>query len=131
VKGFRFALGACVIATFTLALASEDAPPAHVKVMKDLGASVGNLRKNIEVEKNANAILTAMTEVDTFWKARNSATADKSCNDTREGAMAIVKAAQASDQAGVSAGMKQMGAGCKACHDAHREKISETVYKIK
>jgi len=41
------------------------------------------------------------------------------------------RAAAASDKEGVAAGMKMIGAGCKGCYDAHREKVSDTVYKIK
>lgn len=114
-----------------MAFASEDAPPEHQKLMKDLGSQMGAIRKGIDVEQNAAAMQTTMKEVTTWWAKRTSDVAAKSCKDTIDGAAAIVAAAKAGDKAAIGAGMKMVGAGCKACHDVHREKISETVYKIK
>jgi cytochrome c556 len=131
VKLFRIVLAGAVLATFSVALPSEDAPPEHVKAMKSLGENMGKLRKNIDVEENAGAMAETMKEVGAFWKNRNSEVAMKSCKESRDGALAVAKAAKAGDQPGVSAGMKMIGAGCKGCHDTHREKVSDTVYKIK
>ncbi|MFN7921772.1 MAG: hypothetical protein U0Q16_16850 [Bryobacteraceae bacterium] len=130
-KVFRIVLAGAVLAAFSLALPSEDAPEAHVKTMKDLGAQMGKLRKNIDVEANASAMAETMKDVGKFWKERHSEVAMKTCKESRDGALAVAKAAKAGDQAGVSAGMKMIGSGCKGCHDAHREKVSDNVYKIK
>jgi cytochrome c556 len=112
-----------------VAVASEDAPPQHQKWMKDLGNQMGALRKGIDVEKNATDMQAILKEVAVWWQSRNSQFAGKACQDSADGAAQIVKAA--GDKAGIAAGMKLVGAGCKGCHDNHREKISETVYKIK
>jgi len=112
-----------------VAVASEDAPPQHQKWMKDLGNQMGALRKGIDVEKNATDMQAILKEVAVWWQSRNSQFAAKACQDSADGAAQIVKAA--GDKAGIAAGMKLVGAGCKGCHDNHREKISETVYKIK
>ena len=122
-------LGALAIVGF--ATASEDAPPEHQKWMKDLGSQMGALRKGVDVEKNAAAMQEVLKEVGVFWQKRPSEVAMKANNDSIAGAAEIVKAAQAGNKEGVSAGMKMVGAGCKGCHDVHREKISDTVYKIK
>jgi cytochrome c556 len=114
-----------------MAIAAEDAPPEHQKWMKDLGNQMGALRKGVEVEKNAQDMQAVMREVTAWWQKRTSDVAGKSCKETIDGAAEVVKAAQAGDKPGISAGMKLIGAGCKGCHDVHREKVSETVYRIK
>jgi cytochrome c556 len=114
-----------------IATGAEDAPPEHQKWMKDLGNQMGALRKGVEVEKNAADMQTIMKDVTEFWSKRASEVGVKSSNDTVAGAAEVVKAAQAGDKTALSAGMKMIGAGCKACHDVHREKVSETVYRIK
>jgi cytochrome c556 len=114
-----------------MAIASEDAPPEHQKWMKDLGGQMGALRKGVDVEQNAAAMHTTMKDVGVWWSKRTSDVAGKSSKDTSDGAAAVLAAAKAGDKAGISAGMKMIGAGCKGCHDVHREKISDTVYKIK
>ncbi len=121
----------CTAGLVGVVFASEDAPPEHVKWMKDLGAQMGALRKGADVEKNATDMQATLKQVGAWWKNRNAEDAMKSCKDTFQGAAQIAKAAQAGDKEGIGAGMKMVGAGCKSCHDAHREKISETLSKIK
>jgi cytochrome c556 len=114
-----------------MAIAAEDAPPEHQQWMKDLGSQMGALRKGVDVEKNASSMQETMKHVEMWWAKRTSDVAGKSSKDTTDGAAAVVQAAKAGDKAGISAGMKMIGAGCKGCHDVHREKVSDTVYKIK
>jgi cytochrome c556 len=125
----------CIIAaaavSLGLAVAAEDAPPEHQKWMKDLGNQMGALRKGVDVEKNAGEMQVVMKDVTEFWKKRTSDVALKSSNDTVAGAAEVAKHAQAGNKEGISAGMKMIGAGCKGCHDVHREKVSDTLYRIK
>jgi cytochrome c' len=114
-----------------MAFASEDAPPEHQKMMKDLGSQMGALRKGVDVEQNATAMQATLKDVGVWWQKRTSDVAAKSTRDSVEGAAAIAAAAKSGDKAAIGAGMKMVGAGCKGCHDVHREKVSETVYKIK
>jgi cytochrome c556 len=118
-----------VAALAGIAIAAEDAPPEHKQWMKDLGSQNGALRKGVDVEKNAAAMQETMKHVHAFWQKRNSEVGVKTSNDTVAGAEQIAKAN--GDKAAISAGMKMVGAGCKGCHDVHREKISDTEYKIK
>ena len=130
----KIALTACLaaglIGAFGL-LAAEDPPPEHAKWMKDLGASVGQIRKGVDVEANANKVVTISADVKTWWAKRTSDVAAKASDQVVEGAKQIATAAKAEDKAGIGAGQKMVGAGCKSCHDVHREKISDTEYKIK
>lgn len=121
----------CAAGLMVVSAASEDSPPQHQKWMKDLGSQMGALRKGVDVEKNAADMQATMKEVTAWWKDRTSDVAMKSCNDSSQGAAEILKASQSGDKAGMAAGMKLVGAGCKSCHDAHREKVSENVYRIK
>jgi hypothetical protein len=116
---------------FAIAAPVEDPPESHVKVMKDLGKQMGQIRKSVDVEQNATAMAESMQEVGAFWKTRNSEIAMKACKESRDGALALAKAAKAGDDAGQKAAMKMIGAGCKGCHDTHREKVGENQYKIK
>jgi cytochrome c556 len=123
---------AALVAVMGVAMAAGEKPPAeHVQWMKHLGAQNGAIRKGVDVEKNANAIVEEMKGVTTFWKGRTSDVAAKANADVIAGAQAVAKAAAASDTAGIAAGSKMIGAGCKGCHDVHREKISDTENLIK
>jgi cytochrome c556 len=130
-RGFKAILAGATLALFAFAMQSEDPPPEHAKWMKDLGEQMGQLRKGVDLEKNATAMQETLKSVGAWWKPKNSSIASENCGTSFKGARAIVEAAKASDKAGIQAGMKMVGAGCKGCHDAHREKISDTVYKIK
>jgi len=119
------------VLALTGALGAEDPPADHVQWMKSLGGQMGAIRKGADVEKNAKDMQATLKQVSAFWKQRNSGVASKSCGESYKGAAAVAKAAAASDAEGITAGMKMVGAGCKGCHDAHREKVSDTVYHIK
>ena len=126
------AIGAlCLLAAGGAAIASEDAPAEHMQWMKDLGNQMGALRKGIDVEKNANDMQATLKHVSVFWKARHAEDALAACRQSTDGAAAVAKAAAANDKPAISAGLRDVGAGCKGCHDTHRERVSDKVYKIK
>jgi cytochrome c556 len=125
---FAIALGAVFIG---LAVGSEDAPPEHQQWMKDLGNQQGALRKGTDVEKNARDMQATLANVREFWARRSSDVAVKTTDESAQGAAQIAKAAAAGDTAGIAEGMKLVNSGCRGCHNTHREKVSETVYRIK
>lgn len=129
-KAMKLALAGFILAA-GVSVAAEDPPENYKQWMKDLGAQMGAMRKGVDVEKNAIAMQASLKLADGFWKSRHSEIAEKSSNESFKGAEAVAKAFAANDKEGVAAGMKMIGAGCKGCHDQHREKISDTVYKIK
>ena len=119
-----------VAAIAGIAIAAEDAPPEHIQWMKDLNDQNGAIRKGVDVEKNAAAMLETMKHVQAFWAKRNSDIAAKTSQLTRF--KARHKSAKATgDKEAMTAAMKLVGAGCRGCHTQHREKISETESKIK
>jgi cytochrome c556 len=123
-------LAAALLAASPTLIAAEDPSPQQVKWMKDLGALTGKIRKGDDVEASAKQIAATFKEFEGFWSKR-SETGAKSSKEGQEFAAAIAKAAAAGDTAGVGAASKQLGGTCRSCHDAHREKISDTEYKIK
>lgn len=120
---------ACLFLAAAICPAAEDPSPEHVNQMKALGAQMGAIRKGVDVSKNATEMTETMKAVSAFWEARHSEAATKANKSVIAGAAAI--AAAGDDKSAQMAGMKMMGGGCKGCHDAHREKISDTEYKIK
>lgn len=124
-------ISTALVAVLGIGYAGEKPTAEHVQWMKNIGANFGAIRKGVDVEKNANAMAEEMKLIGAFWKGRHSEVAMKTCGDTRKGALEVAKAAAASDAAGVAAGIKMIGGGCKGCHDAHREKISDTESLIK
>jgi cytochrome c556 len=123
-------IGLIAVAAFAgIAIAAEDAPPEHIQWMKDLNDQNGAIRKGVDVEKNAAAMLATMKHVQEFWTKRNSEIAAKASNDTIQGASQVAKAN--GDKEAMTAAMKLVGAGCRGCHTQHREKVSETLSKIK
>jgi len=122
-------LALALAAVPTLA-ASEDPPPQHVEWMKESGELMGKIRKNVEVEASAKRMATLFKDVEAFWVKR-SETGGKSSKDLQDAANSLAAAASSGDSAALAAAGKGIGGACRTCHDAHREKISETVYKIK
>ncbi|MBI5084417.1 MAG: cytochrome c [Acidobacteria bacterium] len=111
-------------------VASEDPSPQHVQWMKETGALNGKIRKGEDVEASAKRLAALYKDVAVFWSPR-SETGKKTTADIQSGADALAKAAAAGDAAGVAAASRTIGGSCRTCHDTHREKISETEYKIK
>ena len=125
----RSLVSICIAAPLLL-LASEVPTPEHVKMMKDVNDTNGKLRKGVEVEANAKHLADLAKEVDAYWSKKSEA-AGKSSTAFVTGANDLVKAAAANDAAAIQTASRMIGGSCRTCHDAHREKISETEYKIK
>ncbi len=103
--------------------ALEDPPPQHVQWMKESGQLQDKIRNGQDVQSNAQRMAAIYKEVEAFWAKRNSEIAVKAARDIQAAAARVA-------QGDTSAG-RAIGAGCRTCHDQHREKISDTVYKIK
>jgi cytochrome c556 len=103
--------------------AVEDPPPQHVQWMKESGQLQDKIRNGQDVAASAQRLAAIYKEVEVFWAARKSDVAVKAARD--------IQAAAAKVAAGDASAGRAIGAGCRSCHDQHREKISDTVYKIK
>lgn len=119
---------ACVLIALSLVApaalpALEDPPPQHVQWMKESAQLQDKIRNGQDVEASARRMQALYKEVEAFWAKRNSDIAVKACRD--------IQAAAAKVAAGDAGAGRAIGGGCRSCHDQHREKISDTVYKIK
>jgi len=98
--------------------------------MKEVQELQGKIRKNVEVEASAKRVAELGKDIEAFW-AKRSETGAKSSKDLIAAATALAKAAGANDEAAIKDSGKLLGGTCRSCHDAHRERVGENVYKIK
>lgn len=122
---------------FTLALcavpavfAAEDPSPQHVKWMKETEDLQHKIRDGQDVAGSAKRLAALYKDIEAYWSKRSEVGA-KTTKEVQAGAMALAAAATANDAAGVASARKSIGGGCRGCHDQHREKVSDGVYKIK
>jgi len=66
-----------------------------------------------------------------FWRQRNAADAVKWSEEGKALAAVLASAASSGDEVKAAETLKAMGAACKPCHDAHRERTPEGKYRIK
>ncbi|MBI4907438.1 MAG: hypothetical protein HY820_27685 [Acidobacteria bacterium] len=105
--------------------------------MKAAGDHMNAIRKAMQggamadVATHAKGMVSALDGTEGFWKERKMDDAVKFNLDGLEGARALVKAAEGSDNAAARTAASKMGGACKSCHEAHREKVSDGVYRIK
>lgn len=103
--------------------ALDDPPPQHVEWMKESGRLMDKIRNGQDTAPSATRLAVLYKDVAAFWQQRGSEVATKAIRDVQDAATKVA--------AGDAAAARSIGAGCRSCHDQHREKISDTVYKIK
>ncbi|MBA3972689.1 MAG: hypothetical protein C0504_00570 [Candidatus Solibacter sp.] len=123
-------LAVAVLALSPSLFAAEDPSPQHVQWMKEQGELSGKIRKGVDIEASAKRMAAVYKEVEGFW-AKRSAVGASTTKEGQTASLALAKAAAEGDQQAIAAASKQLGGTCRTCHDAHREKISDTEYKIR
>ena len=83
------------------------------------------------VAMSAKHIAEAFDGTESFWAEKKMDDAVKFTQDGMAAAKALGAAAEAKDADAVRAAQGKVGASCKGCHSAHREQVSQGVYKIK
>lgn len=107
------------------------------QAMKDIGRTSRSFKKNMddknaaEMEKAATTVASLNHQAIAFWKARKVDDAAKWSEESENAAKAAADAAKAGDWDKVKASIQTVQKNCKNCHDAHREKVEDNVYKIK
>jgi cytochrome c556 len=130
------ALVAAAAIALTVA-ASEKAPDAYVKNMKDTNAAAQELRKNLDakdydaVAKQAATLRTLFETTQKFWEDRKADDAVTVAKNAGKAAADLETAAKAKDAEGVAAAAKVVTGSCKTCHDAHRERLPDGSSEIK
>lgn len=96
--------------------------------MKAASAGMGGLKKSLDAKNNADAAQMALKLEGVFesvgkYCTGKSEDAAKFAQSAKSAAKEIAAAAEAGNIDGVNTGFGKLGASCKGCHDAHREKV--------
>ena len=107
------------------------------KMMKEIGSSVGAMRKaidgqNAELAKtNAAKMGTLFTDVQAFWKSRNVVDAANTAGEAVKHAKAVEGAVDAKDFTKAAESAKTLQGTCASCHKQYRDKDAEGNYRIR
>jgi cytochrome c556 len=107
------------------------------KLMKEVGATVGAMRKaidgqNAELAKtNASKMVTLFTDVNAFWTARNMKEPATIANSALTHAKAVEGAVDAKDFTKAAENAKTMQGACAECHKQYRDKGPDGEWRIK
>lgn len=107
------------------------------KIMKDVGATVGLLRKSVEgqnaemAKQQADKLEMLFEEADDFWSARNVSDARDLADDAAEHADHIEDAVDDKDFIKAAEHLKLLQGTCAACHGKYRDKGPDGSYRIK
>ena len=107
------------------------------KIMKEVGATVGLLRKSLDgqnaemAKQQAEKLESLFEEADDFWNARNVDDAQDIADDAAEHADHIEDAVDDKDFTKAAEHMKLMQGTCAACHGKYRDKAPDGSYRIK
>ena len=107
------------------------------KLMKEVGATVGTLRKSIDgqnaemAKEQADKLESLFEDVDDFWNARNVRDAADTADDAAEHADHIEDAVDGKDFAKAAEHMKMLQATCGSCHTKYRDKGPDGAFRIK
>ena len=107
------------------------------KLMKEVGATVGALRKAIDgqnaelAKQNASKMVTLFTDVHAFWTSRNVKDAGTIADSAVTHAKAVESAVDAKDFTKAAEHAKTMQGTCAECHKQYRDKAPDGTWRIK
>ena len=135
-KSMCLVFGAVVI--FGLTVIAEKAPDSFSTVMKDNGATLQKIGKDVDA-KDYDAIAASATKlknnfagpVGTFFTGRKDDVALKHCQAAHDASAALETAAKAKNDSGIADARKTLQGACGACHMARREKMPDGTFEIK
>lgn len=117
--------------------AQNDAEANHTKWMKDTGATMGSLKKNLDAKSgdaaaaDAKKLQTLFTQVHDFWAEKKVDDAVTSSKEAGSAFEEIGKLAASGNFDEASAAFKKAQGACGSCHKVHREKAADGSYKYK
>jgi cytochrome c556 len=124
----QFVLTIIVIAAvFAGATALAQQHRAYNLIMKDVGATFANLKKNLDENSAAAAAQDAaklealFTETEGFWAPLNTQDAVNMAKRARDAAAAVGTAAKANDIKAAQTSYSLIQKNCGNCHLSHRE----------
>ena len=98
---------------------------AYDKVMKEVGATAGAMRKAVEgqnaelAKTNATKMVSLFTDVNAFWTSRNVKEAATIANSALTHAKAVESAVDAKDFTKAAESAKTMQGACAECHKTY------------
>jgi cytochrome c556 len=107
------------------------------KLMKEVGDIAKRFKPSQDnkngavLAKDATRLAEINKQVTGFWKSRKFDDAVKLSTESADAATAAATAASAGDWDKVKTSVGAVMKNCKACHDAHREKLEDGGYRIK
>lgn len=107
------------------------------KLMKEVGATAGSLRKNMEgpaadaVAADARKMVELQKNNAAFWTARQTEDAAEWATAAMNHAAALDKAATGGDMAAAAEHLKLMMGTCGQCHTKYRDKSPDGGFVIK
>jgi cytochrome c556 len=107
------------------AFAQQDRP--YNQIMKDVGATFANLKKNLDANSAAAAAQDAakleglFSETEAFWARLETKDAANFAKRARDGAAAVGAATKGNDMKAAQTSYSEIQKSCGNCHLAHRE----------
>ncbi len=128
-----------VLAVLGVCLLGQDKKPdeeAYQKLMQSAGATVGEIKKNIEGDlaaaaASAKKLNEIFDEVQSFWINRDLEEPEEWAGDVMDAADALAEAAAGGDKAAAQAAFKSLTGSCGQCHNTYREKDPNGGYRIR
>lgn len=107
------------------------------KLMKEVGSATKRFKNQIQnkdsagLSKDATRVAEIYKQMAPFWVARKADDAAKWSEESAASATLLAAAARNSEWDKVKTGSQGVMKNCKACHDAHREKLPDGSSRIK
>lgn len=107
------------------------------KLMKEVGGSVGAMRKAIDgqnaelVKSNAEKMQKLFVDAHEFWTSRNVKDAADTATEASKHAQAVAAAADAKDFVKAAEQAKTLQGTCASCHGKYRDKGPDGSFRIK
>ena len=132
---FWITIAVAGILAVTTAFAQQHRP--YDQIMKDVGPTWANLKKNLDSNDGAAAAADAakmqalFAEVEAFWTPLAAGDAVGFAKNARNGAAAIETAAKANDIKAALAAYAAVQKNCGNCHYAHRDDTGKGGFVIR
>ena len=131
----KAALAVILISASVMTILAQKRP--YDIVMKDVNATFGNLRKNLDsaampsAAEDATKLQSLFKETEDFWKAFKTKDAIEAAKSAGAASETLAAAARDGNAQKAQAAYGSIGKYCKACHDSHRELMPDKSYRIK
>ena len=135
----RTLVWAVIVAAFGLSALANEKPPAPFQAaMRENGATMQKLAKDVEA-KDYDAVAASAAifkcnfagPVGKYWTDAKNDDGLKKCTDAYNAADGLEKAAKSRNDMAVADARKSLQSSCGSCHMAHREQLPDKTFEIK